>query len=338
MRVLIADDSTLVRGVLRDLLQARGVEVVGEARDGEEAVQLARALRPDLVLLDLLMPRLDGVGATRAIMREAPTRILLVSAMVRDDQVGLALEAIQAGALDMMAKPRDLVAGSAITFGQELLDRIGILAGIPISTRRVRARPSLAPPCPGPIRCVAIGASTGGPRALVRILSELPRDMPAGVLIVQHVAAGFADGMARWLSSESRLEVRLARGGEQLEPGVALLAPDSRHMVLRKGVLRLNDEPPVNACKPSIDITFQAVASTFAGAALGVVLTGMGSDGALGAVALKQAGATVFAQDERTSAIFGMPRATIELGVVDRVLPIDAMAEAIASLCRDRAA
>jgi two-component system, chemotaxis family, protein-glutamate methylesterase/glutaminase len=346
-RILIADDSAVVRHVVRDLLESAGIIVAGEAKDGREAVDLARRLSPDLVILDIMMPHVSGVEAVTHIMDEAPTRVLILSNLARNDDVGLCLDALRAGALDVMAKPVALSASVPKDFEKDLLGRVRLLCGMRVpqvarSRNRtpIEAVPAVVPFQPLetllPIRCIAIGASTGGPRVLAQLLRELPKDLPSGLLIVQHIAQGFEQGLAEWLNATSSISVRLAQPGDRVEPARALLAPTGKHLVMRHGVLALVDEPPMHGCRPSADLLFRSVAYTFRSGAIGVVLSGMGVDGADGARVMKERGAEILVQSEDSCAIWGMPRATFELGVADKAVHPDQLAKEIVKRVQQR--
>jgi two-component system chemotaxis response regulator CheB len=339
-RIVIADDSAVVRHVVRDLLEAAGLDVAGEAKDGREAVDLARSLLPDLIILDIMMPHVSGIEAVTHIMDEAPTRVLILSNLARNDEVGLCLDALRAGALDVMAKPIALSASVPKEFEKDLVGRVRLLCGmrVPQMARARNRTPIEAVPAVVPfqalqtllpIKCIAVGSSTGGPRVLAQLLRELPKDLPSGLLIVQHIASGFAQGLAHWLDATSALRVKLAEEGDRVEPGRALLAPTGRHLVLRHGVVALVDEPPMHGCRPSADVLFRSVAYTFRSGAIGVVLSGMGQDGAEGARLMKQRGAEILVQSEESCAIYGMPKATVELGAADKQVHPDQMAKEI---------
>jgi two-component system, chemotaxis family, protein-glutamate methylesterase/glutaminase len=332
IRVLVADDSELFREVLSSVIAAEpAFEVTAVAADGNAAAMLARTLRPDVITMDLHMPDADGFSGIARIMAETPTPILVLTAN-REEAVGF--RALSLGALDILEKPQastDLEA-----YGQLLRSRLRLLAGVKVirhlrglrqtrsAPRRLAARAEL----------VVIGASLGGPRALATLLRGLPADFPAPIAIVQHIADGFTEGLAGWLGTEARLEVREARDREALRPGRVVLAPSGRHLVVVEGAVRLSDGPAVDTFKPSVSPLFLSAARAYGSRACGVMLTGMGRDGAEGLKAIRDAGGPTLAQDEATSAVFGMPRAAIELGAVDRVLPIDEIGRVLVELTR----
>ncbi len=333
VRVLVADDSALFRDALAYLLAADpGFEVVGRAADGDEAAALARAERPDVVTMDLWMPDADGFSGIARIMAETPTPILVLSARAGE---AAAFKALSLGALDVLEKPAPGVDLRA--FSEVLRARLRLLAGVKVIRhlrgmrpyRRVLARVGGARH-----EVVVMGASLGGPRALAQILRALPADLPVPVAVVQHIADGFTDGLAGWLGQEAAVEVCTARDRDVLKPGRVLIAPTGRHLILADGYVRLSDDPPVETFRPSVNALFASAARVYGARACGVLLTGMGRDGATGLRALKDAGALTIAQDEASSAVFGMPGAAIEAGAVDRVLSLDEIPGAIEEAVR----
>lgn len=343
IRVLVAEDSITARLLLVEMLRSDpGIAVVGEASNGEEAVELVRTLHPDVVSMDIQMPRLGGFEATKRIMAADPTPIVIVSSLDTKD-VKISLEALRAGALAAVAKPAGPGSPRHDEESQQLLTTIKAMAGVrlirrlPATARTSRLPPSGTPsgvtrtlrnrPIAGGARIVAIAASTGGPGALQRILSALPADFPAPIVVVQHIALGFAKGLAGWLDDSSRLAVKIAGNADPLEPGTVYIAPDACHLTVRPGPrVSLSDSPPVNGFRPSANVLFESAAQVFRERALGVILTGMGSDGVDGLRILADAGGRVIAQDEATSDIFGMPAAAIDAGIADAVLPLPEVA------------
>jgi two-component system chemotaxis response regulator CheB len=328
IRVVIADDLqaslALLEGVFR---MEPGFDVVGRARDGAEALRLTCSLRPDLVTMDMEMPVLDGFAATQRIMTECPTPIVIVSG--HDvNAVEFALNAMKAGALAVVAKPSAPGSPEFEAEARHLLTMARAMAGVQLLPRV--QHPDAAASAPAPrrnrARVVAIAASTGGPPALSQILSELPGDFRAPILVVQHISEGFAEGLARWLGASSRLRVKVAEDGEALSPGVVYLAPDRRHLGVERDRVALSDGPPLDGFKPSGSWLFRSVARSFGPAALGLILTGMGRDGVEGLAALHAAGGTVVAQDKESSVIYGMNGEAVLAGLTDEVLPLDALA------------
>lgn len=320
-RVLVADDSDLFREVLSRVITADpAFEVVAAAADGNEAARMARALKPDVITMDINMPDADGFSGIARIMAETPTPILVLTA-TPEETVGF--RALSLGALDILEKPRADV--DLDDYGATLRSRLRLLAGVRV-IRHLRGLRTQSSPRARPIArsdVVVVGASLGGPRALAALLRALPAGFAAPMLVVQHIADGFSEGLASWLDQESGLSVRTARGGEALQPGLVLLAPTGRHLVVDQGHARLSDAPAVDSFKPSVTPLFLSAAEAYGPRACGVILTGMGRDGADGLKAVKQAGGSTIAQDEASSAVFGMPRAAIETGAVDRVLPLE---------------
>lgn len=338
IKVLLADDSPLVRAVLRDIFQAEGdIVVVGEAEDGRQAVAMTGLFRPDLVVMDILMPVMDGLAALEEIMAEFPTPILVLSASLDDREVDHAFNAIKKGALDVMEKPSLGAAEGLADFGARLVEKVRLLARIRVihHNRRRRTKDDLAPMIAaggGNHTLLAIGASTGGPRAVMSIVKSLPADFKAAVFVVQHIASGFARGFAQWLDRESGITVRLAEDGENVRMGEVLVAPNDCHMIIAGEKIRLVEDPPVNCCRPSIDVLFNSLAAERGARVVGVLLTGMGKDGAQGMRRIKEMGGVTLAQDEQSCAVFGMPKAAISLAAVDEVLPLSKIPAAIARI------
>jgi two-component system chemotaxis response regulator CheB len=329
IRVLVVDDSAVVRNVFQQgLARDPEIEVVGAAPDPYVARDLILERKPDVVTLDVEMPRMDGITFLHKIMRYAPTPVIVVSSLTPAGGA-LALEALSAGACDVMCKP-----GAAYSVGDmtaDLVQKVKDVAAAGIRT------PALAPQAPGPLKAlarttnqiVAIGASTGGTVAVERILAALPPDAP-GIVIAQHMPELFTRHFANRLREQSRLDAREAAGGESVVPGVALVAPGNKHLLLRRSgaryVVEVKEGPRVNRHRPSVDVMFRSVARAAGRNAIGVLLTGMGADGAQGLRAMHEAGARTVAQDEASCVVFGMPKAAIDLGAVDRVLALDAIA------------
>lgn len=325
IRVLVAEDSATAREVILTIL-ARDpeIEVVGVAKDGAEAVALTRRLRPDIVTMDIHMPVLDGYEATRRIMVEMPTAILIVSASVNVKDAQTSLDALGAGALGLSERP-------SLTDSTEDRDRflrtLRALSDVKV-VRRARPAP-VAParptaPATGSAQIVAIAASTGGPAALAQIVAALPAGLPAPILVVQHNTHGFTPALATWLTGAGKLPVRIPEHGERLVAGAFYLAPDDHHLGADGGGRAILDPAaPIGGFRPSATYLFTSVARGYGSRALAVVLTGMGSDGTEGLRYLRAAGGHVVAQDESSSVVFGMPRAAIAAGVVDEVASLE---------------
>lgn len=341
IRILIADDSELVRTLLRDLLKRDPViEVVAEVDNGRKALNEVCRLRPDLVIMDILMPVMDGLTAVSEIMACCPTPILILSGNLNPEENRHAFQAINRGALDVMEKPAELGSESFDQFAVKLIAEVKFLARIRVVHHFRRSQE--VPPAmteklqvdSGVRDILAIGASTGGPKAVRQLMKSLDPATGARVLIAQHIAGGFASDFASWLDRGSRFVVRLARDGDRLEPGVALVAPHGVHMALRDERIELAETPPVNSCRPSVDVLFHSLADSLAARTVAVLLTGMGQDGADGMVALLRQGGYTIAQDEASSAIFGMPKAAIALGGARQVLSLEAIPAVLETLLK----
>ena len=337
IKVLLADDSAVVRTVLKDIFHATPeITVVGEATNGLEAVALAERLKPDLIVMDIMMPVMDGLAAIEIIMARFPTPILVLSATMDDKEVNYAFTAIKKGALDVMEKPRSNgLDHNNGEFSARIVEKVRMLARIKV----IRRWPSHRTPVElksgyqsGSRDILAIGASTGGPKAVMGILKSLPADLKAAVFIVQHIASGFARGFSQWLDHDSAIRVRLAVDGEVFNTGEALVAPNDCHMILDKGKVRLVQGEPVNCCRPSIDVFFNSLADAEGARVVGVLLTGMGKDGAQGLHRIKEQGGVTIVQDETSCVVFGMPKAAIALNAVDEILPLPCIPEAISKI------
>jgi len=330
MNIGIVNDMPMAVAALQRVI-ARTPEhhVVWTAHNGEEAVAQCRRLTPDLVLMDLFMPVMDGVEATRRIMAQSPCAVLVVTATV-DGESAKVYEALGAGALDAVTTPvlglGDVTSGASAL--REKIAMVGMLIGP--SPARAKIASSIHAGSAQPVHSsplVAIGASAGGPAALVELLQGLPRPFSSPVVIVQHVDVQFAGGMAEWLNASSAIPVRVARNGDTPEPGIALLAATNDHLVFAKGgVLRYVREPVSAVYRPSVDVMFQSMLEHWNGSAIAILLTGMGRDGAVGLKALREAGALTIAQDAGTSTVYGMPKAAAELGAAQDILPLHAIA------------
>ena len=325
VRVLIVDDSPVAREVLKTVLEADGgIRVIGMAGTGHEAVELTGRLRPDIVTMDLVMPGMDGMEATHHIMARYPTPILFLSAFIGREGSYSRSDVLAAGALDVVEKPPTMPDPLWQTGAGSLVQKVKSLAKVTVVTHMHRAsregRPSSAARRAA-THLVAIGASTGGPKVLDDLLSSLPSGYGPAVVVIQHMADGFLPAMVESLRRRCALTVKVATTGDRLESGHILFAPPSSHLtVFTNGRVQIEDSEPVRGFRPSIDVTFASVARTWGSRASGVLLTGMGNDGAAGLLAIRQAGGTTLAQDEASCVVFGMPRAAIELGAAQHVL------------------
>ncbi|HEY3444839.1 MAG TPA: chemotaxis protein CheB [Myxococcales bacterium] len=337
-RVLIADDSPTLRRALRTLLSADPrLQVVGEAGDGEEAVALAKKLRPDLITIDVLMPRIDGLRATEKIMTEAPTRIVVVSQLAAT-QEDLAVRALAAGALALIAKPQVQGAADLERWGAQVRETVRLMSEVPVVTRHA-AHVDVPPPArwerpsrAGPLRAFGLVASTGGPQVLAEILSGLPRGLPIPLLVAQHIAAGFGQGLVRWFGDVSQLAVGVAVHGARALAGHVYLAPDGCDLELGDGGVLLARAPSSDH-RPSGDALLASMARSLGPRAGGIVLSGMGEDGARGLLALRRAGGLTFAQDEASCVVWGMPKAAVQLQAAEfTVAPAD-LGRALVAAC-----
>lgn len=329
LRVLVAEDSATARDLIVGILRMDPeIEVVGEARNGLEAVDLTKRLRPHVVTMDIRMPQMDGFDATRRIMVEAPTPIVIVSG-INVHEVEASMHALRLGALAVLEKPPAPDSAAFEDHNRRLIETVKAMAQVKVVRRwperlivqplprRPRALTRLRP------RVVAIVASTGGPAALAGILGELTPDFAVPLLVVQHLAKGFAEGFAAWLNTTSAtLRVKVAEEGEPLHPGIVYIAPDDRHLSVKGDFVAVSDAPPIDGFRPSGTFLFESVAKAFGQTAVAVVLTGMGTDGVAGLLAVRSAGGHVIAQNEKTSVVFGMPGAAVTAGLADEVLPL----------------
>jgi two-component system chemotaxis response regulator CheB len=362
IRILVVDDSPFMRKALERMLQAPDIQVVGSARDGLDALDKIRQLDPDMVTLDVEMPRLDGLGCLRRIMAEMPRAVLMVSSLTQEGAQAT-LDALALGALDFIPKETSLANASILQIQQELQEKVRKLARSP---RFRKARPvppgqpggasagalppfSPAPghPAPAPVppaqavarlgglagpraELLAIGCSTGGPKALQDLLPALPRDLPVPCLVVQHMPATFTRPFAERLNSLCQVRVKEGEHQEALQPGCVYIAPGGMHMLYRQrsgaGALELSAEPATSLHRPSVDVLFQSIADNCTRQVLAMILTGMGSDGTRGMVSLKAKGAHTLAEAEESCVVYGMPRAAFERGCVDQVAPLQDMA------------
>jgi two-component system chemotaxis response regulator CheB len=328
IRVLIAEDSATTLELLSSMLESDPeISVVGRARNGAEAVALTKTVRPDVVVMDIHMPVLDGFRATRQIMIESPTPIVIVSATLDVKAVDVSLHALRLGALSVLEKPTGPGAAGFAETCDRFIATIRAMSAVKVVRRWAESSipPSdLSSEPRSPPQLIAIAASTGGPTALLRVLSDLPSTLPVPVLIVQHMAPGFVAGLANWLAEGCSLKVKVAESGGRLEHGVAYLAPDDQHLGLfDRRTIQISNQPSCGGFRPSGTYLFESVARVYGSAAVGVILTGMGDDGCTGLGALRRAGGRIIAQDEATSVVFGMPAAAIAAGLPDLTLPLD---------------
>jgi len=338
IRVLVVEDSQVARRLLVAILQsAPDFQVVGTAENGIEAVQMTRQLQPDVIAMDVYMPEMDGLEATRRIMAEMPRPIVMVSASYNKNEHTLSFDALQAGALSILEKPTMYDTPEIQNF---MVDQLRLMSEVKVVRRWDKTRYARGVKPPALIRngrsktqLLAVASSTGGPGVLSKILTQLPADFPVPVLIVQHIMAGFSIGLATWLNQLAPLEVRLAQQGDEPRAGQVLIAPDDHHMVVdSRGRISLNEDPPLNGLRPSANYLFHSVAKVYGATAIGLILTGMGNDGAEGLLALRATGAHTIAQNEATCIVFGMPAVAIEIGAAEQVLPTEKIGPALMHL------
>ncbi|WP_071515154.1 chemotaxis-specific protein-glutamate methyltransferase CheB [Geitlerinema sp. PCC 9228] len=354
IRVLLVEDSPVALTILKRLLSsADDIEVVGTARTGKQALRMLASLNPQVICTDLHMPEMDGWEFTCEVMATFPRPILVVSASVQPEDTYNVFRALEAGAVDIFPKPTSEGILEYEAVKQELIRKIRVLAGVSVFTRHRRqpppspsvssgrdspvAVPSAFPPAqPAPaatpqrsrkISIVGIGASTGGPQALYAILSQLPAKFPVPIVCVQHISEGFLSGLIEWLRVKCKLPVQVAASGEIPQPGTVYFPPEGMHLELTKqGRFWYSSAAPISGHRPSVDVTFKAIAASYGASAVGVLLTGMGSDGAQGIKAMADAGGTTVAQDEASCVVFGMPKVAIALGGVQQVLALNEIA------------
>lgn len=346
VRVLVVEDSITVRRRLCDVLEAdSGIQVVGEAGDGSRAIDLCRELRPNVITMDMMMPVMNGLAATEFIMAHFPTPILIVSSSTNRGELFKTYEALAAGAIDVLEKPMGHYGedwDSRFISTVKLVSRIKTIthprARLGNYPREPVATPPVRAPAQQSCRVVGIGASTGGPAAIVNVLKAIPADFPLPILLVMHIGQPFAAALAEWLDGQSSHAVAYARDGEPVigAVGRVLMAPPDLHMAVSGGRIRLSGAPERFSCRPSVDVLFESLAREYADATAACLLTGMGRDGAAGLLEIHRAGGMTIAQDESTSVVYGMPREAVLLGAAQRVLPIGEIGAAFASLTSTR--
>ncbi len=339
VRVLIVDDSAFVRRTITKILeQDPRIEVVGTAWDGKEAIDKIVHLRPDVVTMDLNMPNMTGMEAIDIIMREMPLPVIVVSSLNKE-VIEETLEALEHGAVDFIIKPTELASEKLFQIKPDLINKLITLASLKEKNSKKLFRPlveswpetqrvlSRSATSSARADCVAIGVSTGGPTALYQIIPHLPQDFPAGILIIQHMPPGFTKPLADRMNKNSHITVKEAQMGDEIRPGVALVAPGGNHMFLEhhknhKVTVRIDPEPSHYIHIPSIDITFSDVARIYKERSIGVILTGMGKDGVEGLERIKKHGGHALAEDESTCVVFGMPEVAIRRGIIDKIAPV----------------
>jgi two-component system chemotaxis response regulator CheB len=342
IRVLVVDDSPLMCKILTNIMNCDPeILVVAVAINGKEAAELVPQVKPDIITMDIDMPVMDGFEATKQIMAHHPTPILIVSSTVFKTGMEKVFKAISHGALDVIDKSELELAGEKKS-GEALISKIKFLNGVRVihqpptkfrdettvvDLKATRERAS--------DRIVAIVASTGGPQALLEILKRLPEDFPCGIVIVQHITSGFLAGLVAWLAKECKIKVKIGEDSEEIRPGVAYIAPDNFQMrVEGGGKIKLSNEPAFGGHRPSGDVLLESVARAYGKRGVAAILTGMGRDGAMGMKAIKQLHGKTIAQNEKTCVVFGMPHAAVEMNAIDKVLPLERIAEEIVGMVR----
>ena len=347
-KVLVIDDSALMRQLITEILsEAPDIEVVGSASDPYKAREKILATNPDVLTLDVEMPRMDGLTFLGKLMRARPMPVVMVSSLT-EKGCDTTLRALELGAVDFVTKPRIDVSDGMESIGREIIDKVRIASRAKVSRlseEAVAAAESTVKTTDALItsthKVIAIGTSTGGTQALMNVLPSLPSNTP-GIVVVIHMPPDFTKRYARRLDELCQLEVREAADTDVILPGHVLIAPGGQHMAVRRSgaryMVRMNDDPPVNQFRPSVDVLFQSCARYVGSNAIGVILTGMGNDGAQGLLAMREAGATTLGQDESSCVVFGMPKEAINVGAVETVLPLSEMSGGILKHAREMTA
>lgn len=338
-RVIVAEDSLTVRRRLCEVLAADPeIELIGEAADGKAAIDLCQKLRPDVMTMDMIMPVMSGLAATEYIMAHCPTPILVVSSSFNRGEVFKTYDALAAGAVDVLEKPTGNEAEgeweSRFARHVKLVARVAVVTHLRRRSAALYQAPGASAPSPDRRSAVlAIGASTGGPAAIVEVLQGLPASVQQPILLVLHIGEPFGASFADWLDGQTDRRVAYPQDGDLVAAaaGRVVMAPPGQHLVVRDGRLRLTLDPERHSCRPSVDVLFEAVAREYGGGAAGVLLTGMGRDGAAGLLDIRRSGGLTIAQDEATSVVFGMPREAIALGAAEQVLALKAIGPALAA-------
>jgi two-component system chemotaxis response regulator CheB len=339
IRVLLVDDSKIALAVLKKILSlSPEIEIAGTAENGAEALKAVLSLKPDVICSDYQMPVMDGLEFTRQVMRLCPTPILILSIAVQSSQQDNVFKLLDAGAVDILPKPCLDSGLSNPALGQALIAKIRLLSGVKVFTRKspasspIQQLPATRITTRNKNTLIVIGASTGGPQALEKILSKLPKDYPFTIVCVQHISKGFLDSFVGWMNAKSKLAVSIAKQGEVPQKGRIYFAPDNGNLIFNaKGSFEIKQENE-NLFFPSVDATFFSISRQLAPQTIAVLLTGMGSDGAKGLKAISDAGGLTVAQDEASCTIFGMPKVAIELGAAKKILSLEAISQLLCSL------
>jgi len=343
IKVLVVDDSAFMRKAITSMLQEDpNIKVIGSARDGVEAIQMVQELKPDVVTMDIEMPRMDGISALKEIMSKCPVPVIMVSSLTVEG-AKVTLEALELGAVDFIPKNLSELSVNIVKIKGMLIDKIKTIGKRGIVKRKPLIKPEIAkveiPKVEIPkvritgerkVGIVSIGTSTGGPKALQEIIPKLPKDFPVPIVIAQHMPPNFTKPFAERLDQLSELSVKEAEEGESVKPGIVYIAPGRGHMRLkRRGIetfVSVSEDKEEFIYRPSVDALMSSVAESYPGRSLGVILTGMGNDGLRGCKQIKETGGRIFAQNEETCVVYGMPKAVVEAGIADKVISIEEMA------------
>lgn len=338
IKVLVVDDSFLMRKLISDMLKSdKEIEVIGLAKDGIDALEKIKKLKPDVITLDLEMPGIPGLDVLHETMRTMPTPVIIVSAYSTPG-ASETISALEYGAVDFLTKPSGPISTDIEKIKDELIRLVKVAAQVDVGSFKVkRIKPKEITNVPSfSEKVLIIGASSGGPPAIEAVLRTLPEDFPIPILIIQHMPKEFTESFADRLDKICKINVKQAQKGDKLKPGLAILAPGDYHMVLKKvlggATIDLTKAKCVNNVRPSIDVTIESTVKYYGRNTIGIILTGMGSDGASGLALIRKSGGKTIAQDEKTSLIYGMPKVAIELGVVDFILPLQKIGKKVVEL------
>jgi len=340
VKVLVVDDSAFMRKMVSEILMRDpGVCVIGQARDGAEALVKVETLKPDVVTMDIEMPVLDGISALTEILHRCPTPVLMLSSLTQAG-ADATIRCLELGAVDFIGKPSGAISLDIEKIGAELVSKVKAAAGARLSARHPLHERTAGPTSASrtgkeKIAAILIGASTGGPRALQQVVPLLPADLGVPIVIVQHMPVGFTKSFAARLDQTSGLTAREAVNGDRLQPGLILVAPGGQHLVFdSSGIARLTDEPPIHGVRPAIDVTLFSLSAIYGSSLMAVLLTGMGKDGARAMKQVSDKGGLTLAEDESTCVVYGMPKSAAELGAVRHLLPLSEIAPAITKACK----